>query len=95
MSTTVDPLTQRIGTHGWFQLRVILIVQFVGVFAGWQILVRLIPIINHLINNLIFSSLAVSSSPRLISGAVLKSLEQREVFVSMIVSRLVRMMISV
>lgn len=38
-SSDKDSLMDRIGTHGIFQLRVILIVQFVGVFAGWQILV--------------------------------------------------------
>ena len=34
-----DPLIERIGTHGKFQLRTFLIIQFVGVFAGWQLLV--------------------------------------------------------
>ena len=34
-----DPLIQRIGTHGKFQLRTFLIIQFVGVFVGWQLLV--------------------------------------------------------
>ena len=34
-----DPLIERIGTHGKFQLRAFLIIQFVGVFAGWQLLV--------------------------------------------------------
>ena len=38
--TEKDPLTELIGTHGKFQLRTILIVQFIGVFAGWQMLVR-------------------------------------------------------
>ena len=37
-----DELTSVIGTHGKFQLRVFLIVQFVGVFAAWQILVSTI-----------------------------------------------------
>ena len=34
-----DPLIERIGTHGKFQLRAFLIIQFVGVFAGWQLYV--------------------------------------------------------
>ena len=34
-----DPLMERIGTHGKFQLRTFLIIQFVGVFVGWQLLV--------------------------------------------------------
>ena len=38
-TTDRDELTSVIGTHGKFQLRVFLIVQFVGVFAAWQILV--------------------------------------------------------
>ena len=38
-ATDRDELTSVIGSHGKFQLRVFLIVQFVGVFAAWQILV--------------------------------------------------------
>ena len=34
-----DPLIERIGTHGKFQLRTFLIIQIVGVFTGWQLLV--------------------------------------------------------
>ena len=41
-ATDKDELTSVIGTHGKFQLRVFLIVQFVGVFAAWQILVSTI-----------------------------------------------------
>ena len=40
-ATDKDELTSVIGTHGKFQLRVFLIVQFVGVFAAWQILVSI------------------------------------------------------
>ena len=40
-TTDRDELTSVIGTHGKFQLRVFLIVQFVGVFAAWQILVSI------------------------------------------------------
>ena len=39
--TEKDALTGLIGTHGKFQLRTIGIVQFIGVFAGWQMLVRI------------------------------------------------------
>ena len=35
-----DYVTKVMGTHGKFQLRVVLIIQFIGVFAGWQLLVR-------------------------------------------------------
>ena len=35
-----DYITQRIGVFGRYQLRCFLLVQFVGVFAAWQVLVR-------------------------------------------------------
>ena len=35
-----DYITQRIGVFGRYQLRSFLLVQFVGVFAAWQVLVR-------------------------------------------------------
>ena len=34
-----DFITQRIGEFGRYQLRCFLVVQFVGVFAAWQVLV--------------------------------------------------------
>ena len=34
-----DYITQRIGVFGRYQLRCFLLVQFVGVFAAWQVLV--------------------------------------------------------
>ena len=39
-----DYITQRIGVFGRYQLRCFLLVQFVGVFAAWQVLVRKIKI---------------------------------------------------
>lgn len=39
-----DYITQRIGVFGRYQLRCFLLVQFVGVFAAWQVLVRKIEI---------------------------------------------------
>ena len=39
-----DEVLRRIGNFGKYQLRVIGFVQFVGVFAAWQLLVSLIDI---------------------------------------------------
>ena len=69
-----DPLIERIGTHGKFQLRAFLIIQFVGVFAGWQLLVsymsRTCPSQN-LQPSSISSRPEASSFPRLTTGAAL------------------------
>ena len=49
---TGDPLIGRIGTHGTFQFRTFFIVQFVGVFAAWQLLVSLVENENNSITTL-------------------------------------------
>ena len=68
-----DDVLGRIGNFGKYQLRVIGLVQFVGVFTAWQLLVSLIDIQYQKPVKMLSSSPVVSCYQRLTSGAVHQS----------------------